>query len=137
MGGGRYGEGGMRGGMRMGGGMGMGMGMGGMMGMRPEDPEMMKLDQADAELENATHQLAEQYRRPSSDDVRKELHKKLAEVVEKHFQVRQERRELELKRLEKQLNHLREVIEKRTAAKDAIIKGRMTQLLGEQDDLSF
>jgi len=129
--GGRMGEG------AMGGRFGPGMGMGGMGMMRSEDPEMAKLDQADMELETATNQLAEQYRHPSSEEDKKKLREGLTDVVEKHFQVRQERRQLELKRLEKQLDHLRGVIEKRTAGKDAIIKGRMTQLLGEQDDLSF
>ncbi len=120
---------GMRGGMRPG--MGMGMEMG------PDDPEMMKLAQADAEAEHATRELAEQFRRTSSEEDKKKIRDKLAEVVAKHFQIRQEQRELALKRLEKQLNHLREVIAKRTEAKEAIIKNRMNQLIGEPDDLGF
>ena len=129
--GGRMGDGSMGGG-RFGGGMGMGG-----MDMRPDDPEMAKLDQADMEAENATREFVERYRRAASKEERDEIRERLGVEVTTHFQVRQKRRELELKRLEKQLDHLRGVIEKRTAGKDAIIKGRMTQLLGEQDDLSF
>ncbi len=157
--------GGMRGGMP--GGMGrMGRGMGGPgMGMRfdpmqKSDPEMYKLHAKDRELERKTMELSKQFRsapaeKPGSEPltikldsnvepgqltmntVKGHIKEQLEKVVGQHFEVRQERRQLELKRMEKELNRLKLAIERRQEARDDIIKRRIMRLTGEEDPLEF
>jgi septum formation topological specificity factor MinE len=81
-------------------------------------------------------ELVERNRHAREPEEQEELKRALAEVVEKHFQVRQERRELELRHLEQQLDRLREAIKKRAESRELIIRQRISQLLGD-NDLSF
>jgi hypothetical protein len=116
----------------MGGGMpGMGPGM-----MQRDDPEMFELHVKDRTLEQQTLQLAEQYRRAPAEE-RAEIAKQLDKVVNQHFEVRQERRLLELKRMETEIDRLRKTIERRKEARDTIIKKRMAELTGERNELEF
>lgn len=126
----------------MGGGYG-GPGFGG-----PNDPEAQKLAEMDRNLEVESHRLAEQIRRLRSHkesraaegggdrnfgDSFNELKKKLADVVEKHFQVRQDKRKLELERLERQIAGLRESVKNRDAKKASLIERRLAELIGAED----
>lgn len=130
-----------RGGMMSGMGMMPGMmGMPGMPGMAPDaerlretDPEMFELEQLDRRLDRESHELAEHYRRTPQGPAREELRGKLREVVTRHFKARQERRELEVKRIEAQLDRLRGALDRRSKESEAIIDRRMSQMLGEED----
>lgn len=120
------------------GGPGMMRGMPGMAhpdeAMRREaDPEMFELEENDRRLDHDSHELAEHYRHAPEGPAREEIRGKLRETVERHFKVRQERRELEVKRLEAQLERLRGALERRSKDADAIIERRMSQLLGAED----
>jgi hypothetical protein len=125
---------------------GMGPGMGGMPGgmgggfgwgdMEKKDPEMFKLLKADMDLERQTRELAMQYRQTSSDG-RAKIKEKVKELVAKHFDVRQQRRALELKRLEAELQRLRETMERRLKARDKLVTDRVSDLLGREDEASF
>lgn len=100
------------------------------------DPEMYELEKSDRELDRQTLDLSEQYRRAPKDK-RETLQKQLAEAVSKHFDVRQSRRELHLKRLTEELEKLRESIERRSDVRNEIIGKRVSELIGEEDDLAF
>jgi hypothetical protein len=104
-------------------------------GMRPNDPEMEKLMRTDVELDRQTRELAARFRGASHDE-QTEIKKKLADVVTKQFEARQERRTLELKRLEDEIKRIRESIDKRNQGKQQIVDRRVSELLG-QDDNSF
>jgi hypothetical protein len=100
------------------------------------DPQMYKLLTQDHELERQTAELAMQLRRAPAEE-RTAIKKQLGELVQQHFDVRQERRRLQLKRLEDELQALRVAIEKRDEARDAVIHRRLLELLGEEDTLGF
>ena len=100
------------------------------------DPELYELEKADRELDRETFELSEQVRRALASK-RKELVEQLAKVVTKHFDVRQARRELHLKRLEEELDKLRNSIKRRNDVRDDIIAKRVNELIGEEDDLAF
>jgi len=104
-------------------------------GMGRGDPEMHRLMLEETELDRRSHELAAQYRRAPTAE-KEELKKQLAEVVANQFRVRQERRMLELKRIEEEVKRLRESIERRNEAQDKIIERRVAELLG-LDDLQF
>lgn len=98
--------------------------------LRQRDPQMAALIQQDMELERASMELAEQYRR-AGPDRREEIRRELAELVAKHFEVRQQRRELEIVRLKEQLERLQASLKRRADNKETVINQRVAQLLGE------
>lgn len=104
--------------------------------LRREDPEMFALLNQDEVLEQQTLEMADKVRRATSDE-REKLQTQLSELVNKHFDVRQQRRELQLKRMEAELSRLREAIKQRNDTRDSIIKERMTELVGEAKGLGF
>ena len=112
--------------------MPMGPGMGMMPGMPMRDPEMAKLCWADMELEQESQALARAYRQASTEQ-REDLKKRIAETVNKQFDVRQQRHELELKRLEEQLKKLREIVERRTKARKTLVEKRIADLVGPEE----
>jgi hypothetical protein len=100
------------------------------------DPELYELLKQDQELERQTADLSMQYRRAPEEE-RTALKTQLGELVQQHFDVRQERRRLQLKRLEDELKALRTAIEKRDEARDDVIDRRLLELLGQEDTLGF
>jgi hypothetical protein len=80
--------------------------------------------------------LAVQYRQASTAD-REKIKSQIAEVVGKHFDVRQQRRALELKRLEQQLKDLREAMDRRSKARKDIVERRVSELTGQPDEMGF
>lgn len=111
-------------------------GMSGMPGMHEPDEEMAELMRSDHELEQRSMQLAHRYRM-SRDEARDDLKKELEEVVNKHFDVRQQRRELQIKRMEESLEKLRGTIKKRADAREEIVDKRLRELMGERSELEF
>lgn len=103
--------------------------------MEKSDPELFKLLKQDAELERTTRQLTMQYRQTVDEDAKAEIGAQLAETIAKHFDVRQKRRALELERLEKELNRMKDLFEKRNQSRDKIIEQRLKELKGEEESL--
>jgi hypothetical protein len=104
--------------------------------LKTRDPELYTAMQEDRNLERQTRGLAEQYRRTDKDD-QAEIKAKLAEIVNKHFVVRQQLRTLEVKRLEQQVKQLREKIEQREKGRKDIVAKRVTELVGPDDEEQF
>jgi DNA-directed RNA polymerase specialized sigma24 family protein len=82
------------------------------------------------ELGNRADDLAAQYRRASQDEKEK-LMKEVVETVNKHFEVRQQRRKLTLDRMQKELERLRGEIEHRNSLRETLVKGRVQELIGD------
>jgi hypothetical protein len=104
--------------------------------MRTNDPEMYKLLKADADLDRKSRELALEYRR-APEEQRAKIKQLLEQVVGQHFEVRQQRRSLELKRLEDELKNLRERMDRRAKARKEIVGKRVAELLGVDDELHF
>jgi len=68
---------------------------------------------------------------------RAELKKQIQEVVTKHFELRQKKRQLQLTRMEKELQRMRDEIKRRSEAQSEIVGRRLGELLGERDPLDF
>jgi hypothetical protein len=98
---------------------------------------MAKLFDEDFELERRTQRLADDYRSARNDEERTKARSILQDAVKKHFEVRQQRRTLELKRLEEQLERLRESVAKRAEQEKEIIDARLRELIGDADDVGF
>ena len=104
--------------------------------MEKNDPEMYQLLKSDMDLDRQARELAMQYARAPKDQ-REKIKKQVEELVDKHFEVRQQRRSLELKRLEDELKRLREAMERRETARKELVGKRVTGLLGPDDDVGF
>jgi len=104
--------------------------------LQKNDPEMYELLVEDNELDNRARQLAAQYRRAPIAG-RTAIKKEIEQLLGQHFEIRQQRRVLELKRLEEELERLRSAIELRNKARSELVGKRITQLLGEQEGLDF
>ena len=104
--------------------------------LKEVDPELYELEKSDAELDRQTHELAEKLRR-APGAAREELQEELQGIVSKHFDVRHARRELHLVRLREELDKLTDSMARRKAAREQIISRRVSELMGEEDDLAF
>jgi len=127
----------MRGGLRGGPpGSGMGPPPYEMQRLEQDDPEMHQLLVEDNRLDREAIALARRVREAKSTE-REKLRADLAVVVNKHFDVRQQRRELSLKRMEEELKRLREAIESRSKGRDDVVQRRITELVGDDKNLEF
>lgn len=102
------------------------------MDMERQDPEMYKLLKEDNDLEGQTWELGMRYRRAPSEE-RAKIKQQLTELAGKQFEVRQQRRLLELKRLEEEIKRLREAIDRRKEARDSLVNKRIQQVIGDED----
>jgi hypothetical protein len=101
----------------------------------PMDKEMQELVKKESELAKKTQELVANLKGAAADK-KAEIRTQLVSTVEAHFAVRQEQRELQLKRIEEEVKKLREAIEKRTTSKKEIIERRIAELTGE-DTIGF
>jgi hypothetical protein len=104
--------------------------------LQQDDPEMHQLLVSDDELDRQALDIAQQIRSAKPED-RAKLKTELAEVVGKHFEVRQQRRELQIKRMEEELKRLRDAITTRNDWRGEIISKRVAELTGEVNPLEF
>ncbi len=96
--------------------------------MHRPDPEMTELLKKEDELDGRANGLAAQYQRAASAEKDK-IQKQIEETVNKQFEVRQQRRKLQLDRMQKELEDLRTLYENKNTSRDSLIKGRVQQLL--------
>jgi hypothetical protein len=101
------------------------------------DSAMFRLEHDDMVNDVTVRELAERFRQTKDEEARVKLREEISTSVTEHFEVRQERRKLELERLQKQIDELATSLERRATSRDAIIKRRLAELLGEEDELSF
>jgi len=81
--------------------------------------------------------LAKQYAKAEKDDEKKEIRKKLSEVLAKQFDQHVQQQQKELEDLEKQIASLRNTVKKRVDAKTAIVDFRLEQLIKEADGMGW
>ena len=82
-------------------------------------------------------QLAKQYIKTEKEEDKKNIRKKLADVLAKQFDAQVARQEKDLADLEKQIASLKALLKKRTDAKTAIIDHRMEQLIRDAEGLGW
>ncbi len=104
--------------------------------MRETDPDMFNLVKEEEELERQSRDLAQQFRKASGDE-RAKIKDLVEKTVNRHFDVRQQRRALELKRLEEELKRLHDSLDRREKARKDLVEKRVSDLLGQEDDSRF
>jgi len=86
--------------------------------------------------QDQSSQLVDDYVKAKEED-KKEIRKKLADVLGKQFDAHMKQQDDELTALEKQINDLKELMKKRLAAKTTIIDRRMDQLIQDAEGLGW
>ena len=104
--------------------------------LRETDPEMFNLVKEEGDLERQLRDLSHQYRQASGDQ-RAKIKDLVEKTVNKHFEVRQQRRALELKRLEEELKRLHDSLDRREKARKELVEKRVSDLLGREDEAGF
>ena len=105
-------------------------------GVPTADPEVAKLHQAEVEAAREAAALAGQFNTASSD-LRDEIRGQLREALARQFDAQQERRSQEIDGIEQRLAALKDTLQKRNEARDAIVDRRLNQLTGVQDELGW
>jgi hypothetical protein len=88
-------------------------------------------------LREQSGDLARQYAKAEKEEDKKEIRKKLADVLGKQFDAQMDHQQKELVELEKQIASLRSLLKKRQDAKTAIIDRRMEQLIQDAEGLGW
>lgn len=101
------------------------------------DSEVTKALVQENQIEGEVRTLVNQYAGTEKEGDRAAIKKKLAANLEKQFDLQQKRREMEVARIEAQLKKLRDLIKKRTDARQSIKDRRMDQLIQEVEGLGW
>lgn len=101
------------------------------------DPEMAKLMNEEVKAEQEAAKLIREYGKTEDEGKRAKLKTKLADVLGKEFDYQQKRRDLDLTRLEAKVKKLRELMKKRTDARQMIVEKRLDQLIREAEGLGW
>jgi hypothetical protein len=88
-------------------------------------------------LQSQAHDLAQQYVKSEKEDDKKDIRKKLTEVLDKQFDLHLQEQQKELDELEKQVAKLKAVLRKRKDAKENIVERRFEQLVQDADGLGW
>ncbi len=102
-----------------------------------DDPEVEKLARSEHELERQSRELIEKYADSEDAPVREKAKAALREMLNKQFDLQNQRRDLELKRVEARLSKLREQLAKRSDARTQIVDQRLEQLVSEAAGLGW
>jgi len=104
--------------------------------LEKRDPDLCKLMRQELDLWHQTRDLSKDYRQASTEK-RDEIKKQIEKLVDDHFEARQQRRQLELKRLEAELKRLRETIDHRNQDRKKIVEKRVSELLSREEEAGF
>jgi hypothetical protein len=104
--------------------------------LEEDDPEMYALMKADYDMEQKCLDISRRLRQLPSDQ-RVKSKEELTKLLNEHFDVRQKRRELQIKRMDEELQKLREAVTKRNEARDSLVRKRLSELTGEESDQDF
>jgi hypothetical protein len=90
-----------------------------------------------ANFQQESSKLAHQYVKAEKEEDKKNIRKKLADVLAKQFDAQVGRQQKDLADLEKQIASLKALLKKRTDAKTTIIDRRMEQLIQDAEGLGW
>lgn len=94
-----------------------------------EDPERYELEIRQVSLDEKTFTIARAYQNAKDEKEKQSLRQQLESAVSEHFDIREQIKESELKRMENDLQRLKERLNQRKANKSEIVKQRINQLM--------
>jgi hypothetical protein len=106
-------------------------------GHQSADPELDKVVAEESRLERETASLVAAYSRADDNQKRDKIKADLSTLLEKQFDAQQKRRDVEVSRIEAQLKKLRDLMRKRSEARQSIVDKRLDQLLRDAEGLGW
>lgn len=94
-----------------------------------EDPARYELEVSQETLDEKTFSLAQACRNARDENEKQSLRQQLELTVSEHFDVREQIKESELRRMETDLQRLNERLKQRKANKNEVVKQRVNQLM--------
>lgn len=107
-----------------------------MVEVKREEPEAYPKVKEMYELEIEAQRLSRAFSKASEEE-QKEIKRELRKVLERNFEISQEVRELEAKRVEEELKEIRSLLEERQKHREIIIDRHMHTLLYGEDPLAW
>jgi hypothetical protein len=89
------------------------------------------------QAQSQASQLAQQLVKATDEDEKSRLREKLTSTLNNIFDEHMKQQQKELDDLEKQIAHLRQIMKKRTDAKETIVERRIEQLIQDADGLGW
>ncbi len=105
--------------------------------LKEVDPEAYKLAEKIARLEGKAFDMAIKYKREQSEEKREKIKKELKDLLYQIFEMRQRLREMRIKRLEREIERLKEMLKERERMKDKIVEHHLTELIFGEDIISW
>ena len=102
-------------------------------GLKETDPERYELNEKILRMEIQCRNLKFDYMEPASKDEKKGIEKKLKAILPELFDLREKDREFELKRLEKEIAEMKDIMVNRKKHKAEIIERHLNELLQEEE----
>ncbi|MEX0774148.1 MAG: hypothetical protein WD042_00395 [Phycisphaeraceae bacterium] len=105
--------------------------------LKKDDPELFKLTMVDVRLTRESFEATRRVQKAQRDGEAAEIQAtqaKLHSIIDQQFQVRQQMREHELKKVEAQAARLRQDLEKRLSERDKLIDQRVQELLSAKSE---
>jgi hypothetical protein len=101
------------------------------------DPDMEKLNRSVHEIEQQSHELLRKYAETDDAGLKEKAKAQLRDMLTKQFDLQNERRSLELTRIEERLGKLRDQLKRRTDARDQIVDRHLQSLVSEAEGLGW
>ena len=102
--------------------------------MQEVAPEIAKALLRSRQVEQECHALAERIHETDDERERGELTTRLRAMLEEVFDLRLKRPELQIRRMEREIEEIRAAIEKRKENREAIVERRLQEMVGREDD---
>lgn len=100
--------------------------------LKERDPQRLEQIMRERQMEKETKELSLQYRKSQNNDEKEKIKKEIKTRTEKLFDSREAQRENEIKRMEQELNKLKEKMKNRKANRNKIIEHHQKEILGEE-----
>ncbi len=101
------------------------------------NPASFGLFPGQADPRNEASQFAQRYVKAEKEEDKRDLRKKMDDVLSKQFDQHMQQQTNELKELEKQIDQLKATLRKRQEAKETIVRRRAEQLINEAEGLGW
>jgi hypothetical protein len=102
------------------------------------DPRSREMTEKYNQLEQEVLRLAADFRRLAADAPEREAAvKRITEITQQQFQLRHDARQMEVEKLQKQLEDLQGKLQRREEKRDQIVQQRVEQLTDQRDELRW
>lgn len=102
-------------------------------GLKKNNPQMYERIIHQQRLERELRELAEKYHQSKDEKERESIKKQIRSILEKIFGLMEQNASEDIKRMEKEVNKLKEKLARKQAERDKLIEDRLKEIIGEKE----